>query len=752
MIKLLQNIPLGYYAFSGLVNFLTAFVIFVIVFFSKKYKTNRIFAAFSFSVAYWSLLYFVWLISKSKEWAEFYLRSCMIGVLFMPSLFIHFVALFLNLKINKKFIATNYTLSILFASTIYTSLYAKDIGRHLVFPYWLHVGPVFHLALFHFGAIVLYSFYLMWQSIKKEKGIFRNQILYVFIGTAIGYISGVTNFFCWYRINIPPFLNIFVSVYVLMVAVAVLRYRLMDINIALTRAGIFAIVYTLVLGIPFAVAGWGKPMLVHLFGNNWFWFPLVVFFALATAGPFIFIYVSRRAEVRIQAEERRGRELLKQASEGMMRIRSIKRLVSLMVHVTCKILKLDNAAVFLLDEESGRYKLEAVRIRSRYRYTESLNREDALIQGLSTLEEPLVYEEVKSQAQQLKDKPDEPTHELESQMANLSASVIVPAVSRGQLLGFLVLAEKKSKRMYSKEDLSVLWVLSNQAALAIENAQFHKKAQEALLKEDREMTARFIGHGASHQFGNLLNRIIQHSSGKMMDIDDLDLNSQSPEGLKKLVLELREEFFAITKVSMQGNEIVSGILSMGAGSPVDFKQEDLKSIIQRAVQTIRLKQAKAQVQKADYLTEIIIEIDDNFPKIWCNSLQIEQIIDNLLDNALEAIEEKGNLIKYNELSFQGNFRGKIVIKAMADADRVFLEILDNGIGIKPENLKNMFTPFFTTKATERLSRKGHGIGMHTVKEIIKAHQGKIYVAHSEYGIGTTFMVEFPLKISENKKG
>ncbi|MCM8824484.1 MAG: hypothetical protein NC822_07440, partial [Candidatus Omnitrophica bacterium] len=242
MLRLLQNIPLIYYVIGAFFNFVTAIVISLIVFLSrKKSKANKIFAIFSFSVAYWSLLYFIWLTTTNKEWAEFYLRSCMIGVLFMPSLFVHFVVSFLNLKINKKFILGNYVLSFLFTLTVYTSLYAKDIGRYLVFRYWLHTGPIFHLALIHFGTVVLYSFYLMLRSIKKEKGIFRNQILYIFIGTAIGYISGVTNFFCWYRINIPPFLNSFVSVYVIMVAVAVLKYRLMDIGLA----GRYAILYFL---------------------------------------------------------------------------------------------------------------------------------------------------------------------------------------------------------------------------------------------------------------------------------------------------------------------------------------------------------------------------------------------------------------------------------------------------------------------------------------------------------------------------
>jgi signal transduction histidine kinase len=406
--------------------------------------------------------------------------------------------------------------------------------------------------------------------------------------------------------------------------------------------------------------------------------------------------------------------------------------------------------MFLLDEEKGEYKLEAVRLKSKYQYLEALNNDDALIQRLSTVDEPLVYEEIKIKAQELKDQSQDPLHEIASQMRRLQAAVVIPATSRGRLLGFLVLGEKNSKRMYSQDDLSVLWALSYQAALAIENARFHQKAQEELLREDREVTSRFIGHGASHQFGNLLHRIIQRSEGKQMDLEELDLNNLTLEDAKKLILELKGEFSAITKTAFQGKDIVSGILSLGSGSPVEFKEEDLRAIITTAVSTIKLKQSKKTIQDMASVTEIVTHIRDNLPKIYCNSMQLEQVLDNLLDNDLEAIEEKQNLIKCGELK-EDNFRGRITIETTLENNRILIRLSDNGIGIRPEDQKKVFMPFFTTKATERLSRKGHGIGMHMVKEIIKAHQGKIYIDKTEYTKGTTFVMELPLKVSENKK-
>ncbi len=85
-----------------------------------------------------------------------------------------------------------------------------------------------------------------------------------------------------------------------------------------------------------------------------------------------------------------------------------------------------------------------------------------------------------------------------------------------------------------------------------------------------------------------LDGVIVRSSGRELDIADTDLNTMSLEEIKKFLDELKNDFKAITTAGMQGKDIVSGILSMGSGSPVDFKQEDIKAIIQRSVQTVKL--------------------------------------------------------------------------------------------------------------------------------------------------------------------
>jgi hypothetical protein len=88
-------------------------------------------------------------------------------------------------------------------------------------------------------------------------------------------------------------------------AYAIMRYRLMDISVALTRTGIFIAVYTLVLGLPFAVAGFFKSWLVGILGPQWWILPLGLMGVLATGGPFIYIFLEHQAEEKLLREQKR---------------------------------------------------------------------------------------------------------------------------------------------------------------------------------------------------------------------------------------------------------------------------------------------------------------------------------------------------------------------------------------------------------------------------------------------------------------
>lgn len=123
----------------------------------------------------------------------------------------------------------------------------------------------------------------------------------------------------------------------------------------------------------------------------------------------------------------------------------------------------------------------------------------------------------------------------------------------------------------------------------------------------------------------------------------------------------------------------------------------------------------------------VIKSYGNLPLIRCYPQQLNQVFMNLLVNAAQAIETKG----------------EIRITTHHDAEHVYVEISDAGTGISPENLKHIFEPFFTTKGVG----KGTGLGLSIVYSIIEKHKGDIQVK-STLGKGTTFTIKLPINTKE----
>lgn len=126
-----------------------------------------------------------------------------------------------------------------------------------------------------------------------------------------------------------------------------------------------------------------------------------------------------------------------------------------------------------------------------------------------------------------------------------------------------------------------------------------------------------------------------------------------------------------------------------------------------------------------------LELGENIPNFTGNTYKLEQVLVNLTMNASEAIEP-----------LDDSSDGLIKIKTWYEKqhDEVLLCVTDNGIGMDESVLKNIFDPFFTTKR----NKGGTGLGLSITYGIIKDHNGKIEVS-SKPGIGTTFIVRFPVK-------
>jgi len=238
-----------YYSLSALLNGITLSVIGVIVFLKdRKNLLNITYTIFCFSISFWSYSYFIWQISNTYKNAFFWCEMLMLGAIFIPITYFHFVT-FLTKKINnkviKKFVYFGYIIAVIFAILNFTPLMIVDVRKRMEFLFWPTAGIAYKYYLLYFAIYAIYGCFLLLQAAIETKGYKRNQFIYVFVGSVLGYIGGATNFPLWYDIPMPPIGNIFITVYGIIVTYAILKHRLMGIELAKRYLAIY-ICYILV--------------------------------------------------------------------------------------------------------------------------------------------------------------------------------------------------------------------------------------------------------------------------------------------------------------------------------------------------------------------------------------------------------------------------------------------------------------------------------------------------------------------------
>ena len=228
---------------SPLVNVVTSLVIGILVFLTApKNRTNLTFFLFALAVVFWSFAYFLWQISATADDALYWSHMLMAGAIWIPFFYFHFITRFLKIERSSRFlIGFGYGAALFFSVVNWTPLFIKGIGPLAGFPFWPSAGPLYLPFLVLWFVYAAYPVVLLVRRIKLAEAREVNQIYYILLGTAIGYLGGITNYFLWYGIPVLPYGNITASIYITFVSLAILRYRLFNMKVIAAELLVFSL-------------------------------------------------------------------------------------------------------------------------------------------------------------------------------------------------------------------------------------------------------------------------------------------------------------------------------------------------------------------------------------------------------------------------------------------------------------------------------------------------------------------------------
>ncbi len=302
----------------------------------------------------------------------------------------------------------------------------------------------------------------------------------------------------------------------------------------------------------------------------------------------------------------------------------------------------------------------------------------------------------------------------------LRSFAVVPILDRkGELLGFFGI-HNKVDGAFTDEDRSLLEGLAAHAAVAMANAQrleAQRHEQEALRQAQKlESLSQLVG-GLAHDFNNLLAAIL----------GNLNLATRSAPAGSDLARHLDSIDLAATRAS----GLTQQMLACTGKSRSQVERLELNGLARRVAQ-----QQEVALPRS---TLVELSLDAGLPALDGDPAQLEQVIRDLVNNAADAIGERGGTIRVataQAVLDEAGLRRLLPGWRPAPGAYQSLEVADDGHGMAPEVLERIFDPFFSTKGL------GRGLGLPALAGILKAHRGGLAVA-SAPGRGSSFRIYLP---------
>ena len=289
----------------------------------------------------------------------------------------------------------------------------------------------------------------------------------------------------------------------------------------------------------------------------------------------------------------------------------------------------------------------------------------------------------------------------------------VPLMGKGGIIGVILVDNLYNQNPITEEDIHFLSMFSNQAGLAIENAILYRNLEE-VHQELKETQNLLIQREKMVALGELSNSIAHEIKNPLVSIGGFArrLYRVIPDD----AMEKRYTQTIMVEVARL-EKILTDIFNYTHDESIAFKECDLRKILEDS-----LSMTQSRIDAGG--VKLVKEFPEEIPQIHGDYHQLRQVFSNLINNAYQSMKGQGMLsLRLHSIAKNG-------------ASYVRVEVEDTGGGIDPQNLHNIFNPFYTTKDSSL------GLGLPIVHKIVTSHRGQIEV-DNQPGTGVNFIITLP---------
>lgn len=693
--EIIMNIEWDFYKVSALIAAFGALTLGLISMIKGPgNKLNITISFFNFIVMIWIVLLFLLRVIKSLETANSMVRFFGAAMFLLPVVFLRFSIIFTKTEI--KWVKILYNCLLLSALVLIVlsmlkigtkSLYYKTEGGYFI------AQPDLVYSIFNYNLIagIVTGMYLLIKKYVSSviQSIEKKQTQYLLMAFIILALFGITNQLDIFGIKIAPMAVFGAFFYILIMTYAALTYDLLQVKEMLANLLTFILVAA-----GFSVLAVALLLLMNSISD----FNTQVLVGLP-AGAFIILAVNWL-----------GKTANKLSGRIFLHTMDLDFVLNLMHEKTKSGARASEVAAQINSIVSGTLQIDklffTIRHGAETNFTDEQNRlnlpgNSPMIKLLDKNRTILYFEELNnrlhysggSNAQKKEIK------EILDFFTAAGAELCMPVIIGNSIRGIWFIGAKKSKNIFSREEMRFLHNTLNLFAMRLENIMLY----EQLMGAERLSMLGQLAAGVAHEIRNPLTGL----SGFIQMINE------GKEKRGKII----DRFFQIAPGEFKRLEkLTENLLALGHTTNLTLSAENVNDLLVEEVEfmsyILKKKKIGVEIQKGDV------------PSVKIDKDQVQQVVLNLILNAVQAMPDGGKI----ELITGGQIRG--------ERNYIFISVKDSGTGMDPEIVDRIFDPFFTTKAD------GSGLGLAISRNIMQAHGGFIEF-ETVVKSGSRFCIFFP---------